>query len=171
MMNKVTRQLDPIDIQIISILIRERSISNVEIASRIGSSEATVRRRVQALVDEGILEFIAIVNPEKMGLRAQVIVGIDADLTQAQRAADALKALPEIQYLAYVTGRYDLVITANLSAEAELFEFLTNRLASIPGILNMETLRILKVVKRHWRFLPGSLTGASLPTFAAKKTE
>lgn len=153
------KDLDTLDKQILYTLLKERPISNAEIAARIGSSEATVRRRIQHMLDGGVLEFLAVADPEKLGLTIQVVIGVDVNLTQVHEAAQALGTMPQIQFLAYVTGRYDLIMTAFFSSEEELFAFLTDELPNIPGILHIETLRVMKMIKRAWHFAPQDLTG------------
>lgn len=148
----MSRQLDELDRQILGILADVSPISHVDIAARLGTSEATVRRRIRQLSDEGTIEFVALINPEKIGLHTQAVIGIDVDLTKVTQVTDALMRLSQVKYLAYVTGRYDLVMTTYFSSEDELFEFLTETLPEIPGVTGTETLRILRTVKRSWRF-------------------
>jgi len=148
------KHLDTIDWQILSLLMKENPIANVEIACRLNVSESTIRRRIQALTEAGVLEFVPLMSPEKVGLRTQAIIGLDVDMTKLASVEQALASSPQIKYLAYVTGRYDLIMTAYFSSEDELLEFLTRQLPAIQGIRDAETLKVLKVVKRSWHFLP-----------------
>lgn len=148
----MTRQLDALDRQILTLLADVSPISYVDIAARLETSEGTVRRRIRALVDDGTIEFVTVVNPERIGLHTQAVIGLDVDLSHHNRVAEDLAQLPQVKYLAYVTGRYDLIMTAYFASEDELFSFLTETLPEIPGVMDTETLRILKTAKRSWRF-------------------
>jgi Lrp/AsnC family transcriptional regulator for asnA, asnC and gidA len=148
------RNLDATDWRILSILMKEHPIANVAIASRLGVSESTIRRRIEALTKAGVLEFVPLMSPEEVGLRTQAIIGLDVELTKLESIEEALATSPKIKYLAYVMGRYDLIMTAYFSSEDELLEFLTHQLPEIDGIRNAETLKVLKVTKRSWHFLP-----------------
>jgi Lrp/AsnC family transcriptional regulator for asnA, asnC and gidA len=149
-----SKTLDAKDWQILSILMKENPIPNVEIASRLSISESTVRRRVEALTEAGVLEFVPLMSPERVGLKTQGIIGLNVELTRLEAVEEALASSPHVKYLAYVTGRYDLIMTTYFSSEDELLEFITQELAEIEGIRSAETLKVLKVTKRSWHFLP-----------------
>jgi len=149
-----SKNLDATDWQILAILMKEHPVSNVAIASRLGVSESTVRRRIEALTRTGILEFVPLMSPEEVGLRTQAIIGLHVNMAKMSSVEQALASSPKIKYLAYVTGRYDLIMTAYFSSEDELLQFLTRQLPEIDGIRNAETLKVLKVTKRSWHFLP-----------------
>lgn len=149
--------LDELDWRIVSILVADGRVSNAEIARQVNSSEATVRRRIQSLIDQDIMEVVAVVDPEQIGLRVQALIGIDTDLAKGRDAVEQLKTLSPIRYLAYTTGRYDLIAEAYFVSEQELFEFLTLDLPKVDGVLRTETLRILKVAKRNWGYLTENL--------------
>jgi Lrp/AsnC family transcriptional regulator for asnA, asnC and gidA len=144
--------LDSLDRQILALLGTASPISYVDIAARLGTSEATVRRRIRLLIDEGVIEFVAVINPEKIGLHTQAVIGVNVDPAKVIDVADALSQLTQVKYLAYVTGRYALILTAYFTSEHALFHFLTDTLPNYPGVQGIETLRILKTVKRSWRF-------------------
>ena len=150
-------QLDAIDWQILSILATDGRASNVEIARRLGTSDATVYRRIQSLMEQGVMRVVAVADLEQIGLSIQVILGIDAELAKGHDVAEAVAALSPVGYLAYTTGRYDFIAIAYFGSEQELFHFLTNELSNIPGVQKTETLRVMKVPKRLWHFLPDVL--------------
>lgn len=158
-----SESLDRTDWQILSILMTEYPITNVEIASRLGVSESTIRRRIDALTQAGVLEFVPLMLPEKVGLTTQAIIGLDVALPYIEQVQQELISSPQVKYLAYVTGRYDLIMTAYFSSEDELFDFLTRRLSEIDGIRNAETLKALKVIKRSWHFLPDGVLESGPP--------
>ena len=158
--------LDDLDRQILSILMTDGRMPNVQIASRVGSSETTVRRRIQNLLDKGVMEVVAVANPEELGLNIHAVVAFDVELAKGHQIAKALCALKPVRYLAYLSGHYDFIAHAYFASEQELFEFLTDEIAHIPGIINTETFRVLKIAKRTWNYLDGDLLEqvASLPS-------
>lgn len=158
-------KLDKIDQQILTILMRDGRTSNVDIARMIGSSEATVRRRIQAMIDNGTMEVIAVANPNKIGLRVHVIIGIVTELGRIHEVAEQLGALKPIRFLAYTTGPYNMIVQAYFNSNEELFHFLTEQVAYIPGITKTETVTVLKIAKRTWSY---QLQGSELQeSFAA----
>ena len=90
-MNEIT--LDNIDLQLLTQLQRDASLSNVELAERVHTSAQTCLRRVKRLHDAGLIERqVAILNPERMaqivGHGLTVVVEVSLD----RQDADALDA-------------------------------------------------------------------------------
>ena len=79
-MKRVKDRLDAIDQQILTRLQRYDSPrSKFEVASELGVSPATVRRRTKKLTDMGIVTVRAIVDPGKVGLPVSALVALTVD--------------------------------------------------------------------------------------------
>ncbi len=61
------KALDPVDCQMIQLLQKDGRISNTEIAKNIGISEATVRTRLNRLIEQEYIQIVAVGNPIKLG--------------------------------------------------------------------------------------------------------
>jgi Lrp/AsnC family transcriptional regulator for asnA, asnC and gidA len=144
--------LDDLDGQILAILMVDGRASNVDIARKVGTSEATVRRRIQAMIDDAVIEVVAVADPDKIGLETHVMIGINVAFGKAHEVSEHLGSLKPIRYLANTTGRYDLVAHAYFPSNEELYSFLADQLTGISGITDMETATVLKIVKRTWDF-------------------
>ena len=60
--------MNKLDSALLAILIKDARISFADIARELNISRAHARGRIQALMEEGVIEqFTAIVNPEKLG--------------------------------------------------------------------------------------------------------
>jgi len=70
-------------------------------------SEAAVRRRVQKLLDRGVMRIVAVTEPLTGGPRRRATVGIRAE-GDADPVAEAPAALDEVEYVAVSAGSYDL---------------------------------------------------------------
>jgi Lrp/AsnC family transcriptional regulator for asnA, asnC and gidA len=147
---------DDIDQKILAILMADGRTSNVEIARTVGASEATVRRRIQSMIDDETIQVIAVADPYRIGLQVHVIIGISVNLNHVHNVAEELANLTPIRFLAYTTGPYDLIAQAYFANHQELFQFITDQLASIKGIVKTETVSVLKITKRTWDFQLGS---------------
>jgi len=150
-------QLDTVDLQILHILMRDGRKSNVDISRRVGCAESTVRRRIQNLIERGVMDIVAVTEPSKVGLATQVIIGIGVELSQLRKASEALASFRRIRYLSITTGRFDLIVQAYFPSNDELFKFLVDELPQVPGILRVETSTVLEVTKRTWDFSPEGL--------------
>lgn len=140
-------ELDSLDRQIISLLQQDGRASNVEIARRLGVSEATVRKRLDRLLAERVARIVAVPEAAKVGLATATFISLDVDLAQLDRIADALVQLPEIRAIYYTSGESDLILEAWFPSGDELLRFLTRQIASIPGIRRAATSHVLQTLK------------------------
>jgi Lrp/AsnC family transcriptional regulator for asnA, asnC and gidA len=139
--------LDPVDRQIIRILQQDGRTSNVEIARRVGIAEATVRKRLDRLVSDGVIRITAMPDPVKVGLSTVTFLTFDIDLAMIDRVVDQLSRLPEVRAVYYTTGETDLIAEAWFPTSDELLRFMTQGVASIPGIKRTAISHVLRIIK------------------------
>ena len=141
-------KIDETDRKIIGLLQEDARQSNAAIARIIGVSEATIRRRIKIMVEDGPLSVRAVPNPAKFGLNTTAFIGIDVQPDMLDVVAEALNKRDEVGFLGVSTGRYDLITWILVRNLEELREFLESFLAKVPGIRKTETLVLLDVKKR-----------------------
>lgn len=139
--------LDPIDRQIIRILQQDGRTPNVEIARRIGISEATVRKRLERLTAEEVIRVTAVPNADRVGFSTVTFLTFHVELSQVDRIADRLTQSPEVRSIYYTTGASDLMVEAWFTSGNELLRFLTQQVASIPGIKSTATSHVLRTIQ------------------------
>jgi len=139
--------IDDLDRRIIKILQRDGRIANTEIARSLDVTETTVRKRIANLLDEGMMNIVAVPTPAAVGMNLSAIIGVSLELTAIHAVSDHLRGLPEVRYVGMSAGRYDIMVEAFFTDQEHLLEFLIDRLGSIQGIEDVETSIILKVVK------------------------
>ena len=142
--------MDELDGRIIEILQKDGRASNAHIAREVGVSEGTVRRRLRRLIQDGVIDVIAVPNLEKMGYRTAALVGLQTDPGRIDSVADALSQLPEVHFVALTTGAQDIFIWVALGSSEELGEFLRNRVGVVPGVRRTETYVNLAIKKRTY---------------------
>lgn len=77
---------DDLDRRILNALQADASQTNAELAALVHVSPPTCLRRVKQLTDSGVIERqVAIVNPDKIGVRLSAIVEITLDVQAAER--------------------------------------------------------------------------------------
>ena len=141
-------KIDQTDRAIISLLQDDARPSNAAIARVIGVSEATIRRRIKIMVEDGVVAIQAVLNPTKFGLSTSAMIGIDVQPDHLDTVAEALNDRKEVGFLGVCTGRYDLLVWALVESLDQLREFLEGFLAKVPGVRKTETLVLLDVKKR-----------------------
>ena len=140
-------KLDARDEKLLAILQEDARISQAEIASMLDVSEATVRRRILALLDADVMKIAAVANPFKLGFHLIVIMGLNVKHGQSARIEAALAELPEVRFLGVTLGSYDLMLEAWLRSNDELLRFMTKTLVEIPGIVSTQSHQVIKLSK------------------------
>ncbi|MES2210108.1 MAG: Lrp/AsnC family transcriptional regulator [Chloroflexota bacterium] len=144
-------ELSPLDKRIIEHLQSDGRRPFTQIATEIGVSEAAVRARTNRLIERGILQIVGVADPEKLGFQ-QALIGIRCEPGRLVAVADALAALPEVDYVVVTTGRYDILIEMVSEDNEGLLRFLTDRLPAIDGVRDTETFTYLRLVKQTYQF-------------------
>jgi Lrp/AsnC family transcriptional regulator, regulator for asnA, asnC and gidA len=136
--------MDETDLQISYLLGRNGRMSNREIARRIGVAEGTVRQRLAALSESGVLRISAQFDIEKIPEAYIALVGLKIDGRRLRECAEELDRLPSVLNTMIVTGRYDLIATVLARSHHTLVEFVTDQLSRVPGIEDSETYVVLR---------------------------
>ena len=143
--------VDELDIKIMAELQKDGRQSNIDLARKLGVVEGTIRKRLKALQSKNVLRVIASPNPRKLGYNFISTMGIQVQMKLLRKVADALASKPNVCYLAFVTGRYDLMAVLMTRSSEELSDFIEKEITSIPGILRTETFLNLDVIKGEWQ--------------------
>jgi Lrp/AsnC family transcriptional regulator for asnA, asnC and gidA len=145
--------LDDIDAQIITHLQEDGRRPYTTIARDLHISEASVRQRVARLIKRKVIQIVAASSPLDLGLlSAQIHIRVAGDMLQ--QAAEELAALPEVDFVGICAGRFDLTVGVVCRDRDSLFDLLVNRVRPIPGILEVEVLLMLKVLKDNYQWSP-----------------
>ncbi|MGH2559948.1 MAG: Lrp/AsnC family transcriptional regulator [Thermomicrobiales bacterium] len=154
--------LDALDRGILQLLHRNGRMPYSVIARELHSNEATVRKRVERLLRDGVVEIVGVSNPYCLGLETHVLIGLEVELSSLDEIAGRLAQMEEFSYVACATGTYDIVVVGVFASDAELYDFLTGKLAAIEGIRKTHTTHLLRLMRRTFTYpIPvGSATGA-----------
>jgi DNA-binding Lrp family transcriptional regulator len=144
--------IDELDTEIIRRLQADGRASNVDVARALGVAEATVRKRLERLTEEGIISFSACVIPQKVGLKTHTIMLFKAEVGQVEKAGRALARMAELRCVHFLTGEYDLMAEAVFGDIESLTRFLTEKLTLVPGVLHTSTSHVLETFKepKEW---------------------
>jgi len=100
--------LDDINKRLIEHLQRDGRMSYAGLAKVVGLSEAAVRQRVQRLLDNGVMQIVAVTDPLSLGFARQVMVGLKVE-GDMRSVAGALASIAEVDYVVICAGAYDLL--------------------------------------------------------------
>lgn len=122
------------------------------IAQSLGVPESTVRFRANRLLREGAVHVVAMGDPHRLGYDILALILVRVRPRARTRAVDALRALPEVQYMSSCAGRVDLVMQIVCEDTDALHDLLARRIATVPGVLETETLIELDVHKYKYAY-------------------
>lgn len=111
-----------------------------------------MRKRVGRLVQQGVVEIIGVSNPYHLGLETHVLIGMEVELKALDAIAEELSGMEEFSYVACASGEYDIVAVAVFTSDAELYQFLSHRLAKVEGIRATHTSHLLRLMRRTFNY-------------------
>jgi DNA-binding Lrp family transcriptional regulator len=115
--------MDDLDRQILDLLRRDARTPYTEIADRIGTSEGTVRNRVDQLVEDGVIERFTI-STQTGNVKAMVEVGIDVN-AQTEGLTDRLADWDQVDFVWHVSGEEDIVLVVDAADTATLNDLIS----------------------------------------------
>ena len=88
-MNNAHNSLDSVDRAILDLLQEDGRLANVDLADAVNLSPSACLRRVRRLEEEGFInQYVALINPSRVGMGTNVFV----EITLSSQAEDALDA-------------------------------------------------------------------------------
>jgi Lrp/AsnC family transcriptional regulator, regulator for asnA, asnC and gidA len=146
-MHKTTASLDELDFAILSFLQKDGRMSFTVIAEKLKVSIGTIRTRFNKLIDEGTVNIIGRVDPDKVGFRSYAHIAVYVrPATLKEKVAQQISKLPEVSFLAMTSGDYDLEVDVMCRDNDHLVQFV-NELSNINGVNQTKTTIYFKVYK------------------------
>ncbi len=150
--NHVARPtLDDLSKAIIEQLQEDGRRPYATIGKAVGLSEAAVRQRVQRLTETGVMQIVAVTDPLQVGFSRQAMIGIKTD-GDLEHLADALAALPEVDYVVITAGGFDVLAEVVCENDDHLLEVLNSKIRTIPGVRATETFVYLRLRKQLYNW-------------------
>jgi DNA-binding Lrp family transcriptional regulator len=126
--------LDELDYQIICKLHEDARMSASDIARQTGANERTIRKRIERLVDEGVVRLTAILDPIAFGYITAADIFLEVAAEREDQVLKNLADMPEVTYLAFGQGTNEISIEARFKDNDALREFIRRTLANLPGV-------------------------------------
>ena len=146
-------KLDDINKQIINILQDDGSITNSELANRIGLSPASTIERVRKLEKQGIIrKYCALIDHEKIG--KNVIVFVEIITKDHHREAmdlfiEAVKHVSEVLECYHISGDSDFLLKVIADDIADYERIALEELAMLPNLEKIRSHFVLSPVKQE----------------------
>lgn len=106
--------MDSIDRRILEILQRDSTLSNAELAERVGLSTTPCWRRIQKLEAQGYIDRrVALLDPEKLNVGVTVFASVRTNQHRKEwfdRFRDVVESIPEIVEFYRMSGDIDYLL-------------------------------------------------------------
>ena len=103
--------MDDLDRRILSILRRDARTPYTEIADRVGTSEGTVRNRVDRMTEEGVIERFT-VTTRTGNVKAMIEISVEMNVDTAA-VGDRMVEWEEVDFVWQVSGEDDVVLVVD----------------------------------------------------------
>lgn len=142
----MAKDLDEIDLKILSEIQADGRITNVELARRVGISPPPSLRRVRALEEAGYIQgYRGLLDPQRLGFDVTVFASVhlssqaDADLRAFE---DFVRNEPLVRECWMLSGEVDFILKCVAPDMARFQEFVS-QLTAAPNVRNVRTSLVL----------------------------
>lgn len=147
-------ELDKTDIKIVNLLLEDGRMSASEISRRMGDiSERAIRYRIDRMVEEGVIQISAVVNPEALGFKIKADVWLEVESDLILDVAKKMAAFENVTYVACGIGQNDVSIQVVAKDTSEVYYFVTEVIRKVPGVRKTTTSIVPIILKdvHQWR--------------------
>lgn len=137
-----------LDYQILKLLQKDGRMSFTEISKEINVAVSTIRHRYINLIEDGTLKIIGRVDPDKIGFNsyASILISVKPK-TYMNTIFEELSKLPEISFLAMVSGDFDVEANVMCRDMTHLNELLQEKIYILDGVFDTKTNMYMKIYK------------------------
>lgn len=144
-------KLDRLDKRILALLQEEGSITNLELAEKIGLSPSPCSRRVKQLEEAGIIERrVTLLRPKSLGLNLTAYIQISMDRHTPKRLEnfqERIAAYPEVLECSLITGQAADYLVKVVVPDMDAYqEFLLGKITRIEGVTGVQSSFVLRNV-------------------------
>lgn len=139
--------VDPVDRGILDELALDGRCSLDHLAASTSTPAATVRRRLEALRDRGVLFFDVELDNRLLDRSVEAVLWLKVDPAALHEAGTALGAHPEVAFAAACTGPAALLAYVVTPDPAALYVYLTRSVAALPGVREVESAPVIRLLK------------------------
>jgi Lrp/AsnC family leucine-responsive transcriptional regulator len=147
----VDHDLDRFDWQILRVLATNARATNVEIARKVGLSEAPCSRRIARMEQRGVIKGYGVrVNPGAIGIGVMAFITLTLDVVSAQSAdrfADLVVQSPYVLECYVVSGSQYALLHVAAPDMRTYSEFVLDRLRRIPGVKDLNSNFVMRLIK------------------------
>lgn len=143
---------------LISLLKQNARLSNSQLATMLGKTEAEIANKIEEYQHAGIIKGYSVILDEEKADKDLVTAFIELKVTpQADcgfdEIAKTVMMYDEVEAVSLMSGAYDLAVTVSGTNLKEIALFVAQRLSTIDGVLSTATHFVLKRYKEKGIFI------------------
>ena len=146
----MTMRLDDTDKAIIALLQDDGRMPFSALGPKVGLSAAAVRQRVLHLIDEGVMQIVAVTDPTTLGFNVQAMAGVNVD-SDLERVVEAITAMGEVDYTVVVAGRFDVIVEI-VAEDLERLIAIVGRIRDLQSVTGVELVTYLRLAKQTYNW-------------------
>lgn len=144
-------KLDAMDRRILEQIQADGSISNLELAERVGLSPSPCARRVKLLQESGIISRqITLLDQNKLGLPISIYISVSLDHQSPERLSNfdnKISGWPEVIECSLITGSDTDYLLKVVMPDMDYYQrFLLDKLNQVEGVSSIRTSFVLRRV-------------------------
>ena len=147
----IDSRLDAFDRKIMSLLQEDARLTNNDLSERVNLSPSQCSRRRQRLEEEGLIKgYRAVLDRDRLGFSLVNIISVTLathNRDNAQRFAELLARLPEVQEAHALTGEMDYVLKVVTPDLKSLSHFVNDVLLPHESVQHVKTAIVLETLK------------------------
>jgi DNA-binding Lrp family transcriptional regulator len=140
--------LDKVDWAILDCLRNDGRASFKTVADALRLNESTVRRRFERMITDGCASVFTIVPSSLLGLEAETLLWVTVEPAKLAEVAEALTRHRSVRYLGATLDGNSLLCEVIADSTRGLFEFTTETLAQLAGVVGWSASVELLTLKR-----------------------
>jgi Lrp/AsnC family transcriptional regulator len=142
---------DVVDLRILAVLQQDASLSNAQLAARVGLSPSPCWRRVRRLERDGVIRgTVALLDLDKLGMGIVVFASVKLSGHGRQALPEfesAIREYPEVLECYTVTGEVDFILRIVTQDMHTYEDFLRHHLLQMPTVAEVHSTIALTQVK------------------------
>jgi DNA-binding Lrp family transcriptional regulator len=139
--------MDIVDLKILELLKEDSRMSFNDISKSVGKTEATVRRRVKKLAEQGVIKKFTIEYNIDNKPRTRATVKVEPDFKEIKRILKELLEIEEITNIWRLSGDCGLFMKVEIPSIEQFNPLIEEKISQIKGIKIVETCFITDVIK------------------------
>ena len=139
--------MDIVDLKILELLKEDGRLSYNDISENVGKTEATVRRRVNKLVEDNVIKQFTKKYETNSKPKVRATIKIETDFKDIKRILSELTNIEEITDIWRLSGDCGVFIKIEIPTIEEFNPLIEGKISQISGIKIIETCFITDVIK------------------------